>query len=152
MARFNYKLQGVLNLRIQQEEQVKMEFAVANKALNDQLDILEEYKRRKEEYVQEGYALRSESRMNVREIVDNNYAEKQMDVIIQNQQVVVERYRAKYEVARIKLTKAIQERKMQEKLREKAYAAFVEEEKEAEAKETDERSSFVYTKRAREGE
>lgn len=152
MARFNYKLQGVLNLRMQQEEQVKMEFAVANKNLNDQIDILEELKRRKEEYIQEGYALRNENRMNVREIVDNNYAEKQMDVMIQDQQVVVESYRAKYEVARIKLTKAIQERKMQEKLREKAYAIFVEEEKEAEAKETDERSSFVYTKRAREGE
>ena len=152
MARFNYKLQGVLNLRLQQEEQVKMEFAVANKELNDQLDILEEYKRRKEAYIQEGYALRNESIMNVREIVDNNYAEKQMDVLIQNQQVVVDSYRAKYEVARIKLTKAIQERKMQERLREKAFAAFMEEEKEAEAKETDERSSFVYTKRAREGE
>jgi len=152
MARFNYKLQGVLNLRMQQEEQVKMEFAVANKNLNDQIDILEELKRRKEEYIQEGYALRNENRMNVREIVDNNYAEKQMDVMIQDQQVVVESYRAKYEVARIKLTKAIQERKMQEKLREKAFANFIEEEKEAEAKETDERSSFVYTKRAREGE
>jgi flagellar FliJ protein len=152
MARFNYKLQGVLNLRMQQEEQVKMEFAVANKNLNDQIDILEELKRRKEEYIQEGYALRNENRMNVREIVDNNYAEKQMDVMIQDQQVVVESYRAKYEVARIKLTKAIQERKMQEKLREKAYAIFIEEEKEAEAKETDERSSFVYSKRAREGE
>ncbi|WP_035767133.1 flagellar export protein FliJ [Butyrivibrio sp. NC2002] len=152
MARFNYKLQGVLNLRMQQEEQVKMEFAVANKNLNDQIDILEELKRRKEEYIQEGYALRNENRMNVREIVDNNYAEKQMDVMIQDQQVVVESYRAKYEVARIKLTKAIQERKMQEKLREKAFAIFIEEEKEAEAKETDERSSFVYTKRAREGE
>ena len=152
MARFNYKLQGVLNLRMQQEEQVKMEFAVANKNLNDQIDILEELKRRKEEYIQEGYALRNENRMNVREIVDNNYAEKQMDVMIQDQQVVVESYRAKYEVARIKLTKAIQERKMQEKLREKAFAIFIEGEKEAEAKETDERSSFVYTKRAREGE
>lgn len=150
MARFNYRLQGVLNLRLQQEEQVKMEFAVANKNLNDQLEILDEYRRRKQEYIEEAYRLRNESIMNVRDIVDNNYAEKQMDVMILNQEAVVETYRAKYEMARLKLTKAIQERKMQERLREKAFQQFVEEEKEAEAKEMDERTSFTYTQRARE--
>lgn len=127
-----------------------MEFAVANKNLNDQLEILDEYRRRKQEYIEEAYRLRNESIMNVRDIVDNNYAEKQMDVMILNQEAVVETYRAKYEMARLKLTKAIQERKMQERLREKAFQQFVEEEKEAEAKEMDERTSFTYTQRARE--
>ncbi len=127
-----------------------MEFAVANKNLNDQLEILEGYRKRKQDYIEEAYRLRSESIMNVRDIVDNNYAEKQMDVMILNQEAVVETYRAKYEMARLKLTKAIQERKMQERLREKAFLQFMEEEKEAEAKEMDERTSFTYTKRAKE--
>ena len=150
MARFNYRLQGVLNLRLQQEEQVKMEFAQAMKELNDQVDILNEYIRTKEAFIQEGYELRSASIMDVQAIMDNNFYEKQMDVMIKDQEVKVDAYRAKTEVARMKLTKAVQERKMQERLKEKAYEQFVEEEKEAEAKEVDERSSFTYTKRTRE--
>ena len=150
MARFNYRLQGVLNLRLQQEEQVKMEFAQAMKELNDQLDILNDYIKTRDAFIQEGYELRSASIMDVQAIMDNNYYEKQMDVIIKDQEVKVDAYRAKTEVARMKLTRAVQERKMQERLKEKAFEQFVEEEKEAEAKEVDERSSFTYTRRSRE--
>ena len=150
MARFNYRLQGVLDLRLQQEEQVKMEFAHASKELNDQIDILNGYINTRNEFIREGYELRSESIMDVQKIMDNNYYQRQMDVIIQDQEVKVESYRAKFEVARMKLTKAVQERKMQERLKEKAFEQFMEEEKEAEAKEVDERTSFTYTQRARE--
>ncbi len=151
MARFNYRLQGVLNLRLQQEEMAKSDFSVASKELNDQLDILNELKKRQQAYIQEGYTLRSSSVMDVQAIMDNNYAEKQMEVMILDQEHVIERYEAKYEMARIKLTRAIQERKMQERLRERAYEQYVEEEKEAESKEMDERTSFTYTRRSREG-
>ncbi|WP_026524293.1 flagellar export protein FliJ [Butyrivibrio sp. MB2005] len=151
MPRFNYKLQGVLNLRIQQEEQAKSDFSVANKELNDQLDILNELKKRQQGYIQEGYMLRSSAVMDVQAIMDNNYAEKQMEVMILDQEHVIERYEARYEMARIKLTRAIQERKMQERLRERAFEQYVEEEKEAESKEMDERTSFTYTRRSREG-
>ena len=152
MARFNYRLQGVLNLRMQQEEQVKMEFADASKALNDQIDILNGYINTRDEFIREGYELRNASVMDVRAITDNNYYQRQMDVIIRDQEVKVESYRAKFEVARMKLTRAVQERKMQERLKEKAFEQFMEEEKEAEAKEVDERTSFTYTQRAREDE
>jgi flagellar FliJ protein len=40
---------------------------------------------------------------------------------------------------------------MQERLRERAFEQYVEEEKEAESKEMDERTSFTYTRRSREG-
>ncbi len=152
MARFNYRLQGVLNLRLQQEEQVKMEFAEASRALNEQIDILNGYINTRNEFIKEGYDLRSASVMDVQKIMDNNYYQRQMDVIIQDQEVKVDSYRAKFEVARMKLARAVQERKMQERLKEKAFEQFVEEEKEAEAKEVDERTSFTYTQRAREDE
>ncbi|WP_029321727.1 flagellar export protein FliJ [Butyrivibrio sp. AE3004] len=152
MARFNYRLQGVLNLRLQQEEQVKMEFAQASKELNDQIDILNDYIATRDAFIREGYELRSASIMDVQKIMDNNYYQRQMDVIIKDQEVKVDSYAAKLEVARLKLTRAVQERKMQERLKEKAFEQFVEEEKEAEAKEVDERSSFTYTQRSREEE
>ncbi len=151
MARFSYRLQGVLNLRLQQEEQAKSEFSFASKELDDQLAILQELENRRKAYIEEGYTLRSQAVMDVQEIVDNNYAEKQIRSMILRQEQVVERYRGKLEVARIKLTKAVQERKMQERLKEKAFEQFVEEEKEAEFKEMDERTSFTYTQRSREG-
>ncbi|WP_026509965.1 flagellar export protein FliJ [Butyrivibrio sp. LC3010] len=152
MARFNYRLQGVLNLRLQQEEQVKMEFAQASKELNDQIEILNGLIATRNDFIREGYELRNANVMDVRQIVDNNYYQRQMDVIIKDQEVKVDSYRAKFEVARMKLTRAVQERKMQERLKEKAFEQFVEEEKEAEAKEVDERTSFTYTQRSREEE
>ncbi|WP_408070953.1 flagellar export protein FliJ [Butyrivibrio sp. JL13D10] len=150
MARFNYRLQGVLNLRMQQEEQVKMEFTSASKELNDQIDILNGYIATRDEFIREGYELRSAAIMDVQQIMDNNYYQRQMDVIIKDQEVKVDSYRAKFEVARMKLARAVQERKMQERLKEKAFEQFMEEEKEAEAKEVDERTSFTYIQRARE--
>ena len=151
MARFNYRLQGVLNLRLQQEEQAKSDFSEASRELNEQQDILNDLHARKKQYIEEGYMLRNAPSMDVREIMDNSSAQEHIDILIARQKKVLERYEARFEVARIKLTRAIQERKMQERLRERAFEQFVEEEKEAEAKEMDERTSFTYTKRAREG-
>ncbi len=151
MARFNYRLQGVLNLRLQQEEQAKSDFSEAARELNEQLEILEELKKRKAEYVEEGYRLRGANIMDVTEIMYNDNAVDRMDVLIKDQERKLERYEAKYEMARIKLTRAMQERKMQERLREKAFEQFVEEEKEAEAKEMDERTSFSYTRKDNSG-
>ncbi len=147
MARFNYRLQGVLNLRLQQEEQAKSDFSEAARELNEQLAILEDLQQRKNGVIKEGYDLRNAPAMDVRGIINNNYDEKLMDVLIQNQQRNLERYEARYEMARIKLGRAVQERKMQERLRERAFEEFVAEEKEAEFKEMDERTSFTYTKR-----
>jgi len=48
------------------------------------------------------------------------------------------------EEKRVKLTVEMQERKIQEKLREKAFESYLAYEKRAEALETDQRSSFVF--------
>ena len=152
MARFNYRLQGVLNLRLQQEEMAKSEFSEAAMALNEQQEILDGLINRKKQYIAEGYELRNAPAMDVIAIKDNSNAQEQMDAIIERQKQTMQRYEAKYEMARIKLARAMQERKMQERLRERAFEEFMEEEKEAEAKEMDERTSFTYTRRAgREG-
>ena len=50
MARFVYRMQSVLNIKQQTENQTKMEFAVAQAELNKQLDILSEYVERKARY------------------------------------------------------------------------------------------------------
>ncbi len=150
MARFVYKMQSVLNIKQQTENQTKMEFAMAQAELNKQLDILQEYIDRKAAYIKEAEDLRNEDSLKLREILDNQYATAQMDVMIKHQSNVVEQYQQRVEKVRIKLTRNIQERKMQETLRDRAFAEFMEEQKQEEAKENDQRTSFTYGQRQKE--
>ena len=150
MARFVYRMQSVLNIKQKTEGQIKMEFAAAQAELNKQMDIFDEYVRRKEAYLAEAEELRNAEVLKLQDILDNQYATAQMDVMIASQAKVVAQHQEIVEKVRIRLTRAIQERKMQETLRERAYAEWVEEEKQEEAKENDQRTSFTYTQRQRE--
>jgi flagellar FliJ protein len=147
MARFVYRMQSVLNIKQQTENQTKMEFAVAQNELNRQLDILDEYITRKARYLEEAEELRNDTSLKLQEILDNQYATAQMDVMIKQQSMVVRQYEDRVEKVRVRLTRCIQERKMQETLRERAFAEFLEEQKQEEAKENDQRSSFTYAQK-----
>jgi flagellar FliJ protein len=150
MARFVYRMQSVLNIKQQTENQTKMEFAVAQAEYNKQLDILEEYIQRKERYLKEAEELRNEESLKLQEILDNQFATAQMDAMIKQQSQVIKQYEARLEKVRVKLTRNIQERKMQETLRDRAFAEYLEEEKQEEAKENDQRSSFTYGQKQKE--
>jgi flagellar FliJ protein len=147
MAKFVYRMQSVLNIKQKTEGQIKMEFASAQAELNKQIDILEEYCKRKDNYLIEAEELRNEENLKLQDILDNQYATAQMDVMIASQTKVVKEYEKKVERVRVKLTRAIQERKMQETLRDRAFAEYLEEEKQEEYKENDQRTSFTYGKR-----
>ncbi len=144
MARFVYRMQSVLNIKQKTEGQIKMEFAAAQAELNRQYDILDEYINRKENYLIEAEKLRNEETLPLQDILDNQYATAQMDVMIATQYKIVQQHEAEVEKVRVRLTRAIQERKMQETLRERAFAEYLEEEKQEEAKENDQRTSFTY--------
>ncbi|MBO6195892.1 MAG: flagellar FliJ family protein [Butyrivibrio sp.] len=150
MARFVYRMQSVLNIKQQTENQTKMEFAMAQAELNKQLDILQEYVTRKENYMREAEELRNSESLKLQEILDNQYATAQMDVMIKHQAGVIKKYEDNVEKVRVKLTRNIQERKMQESLRDRAFAEFLEEQKQEEAKENDQRTSFTYGQRQKE--
>ena len=152
MARFVYKMQSVLNIKQQTENQTKMEFAMAQAELNKQLDILAEYVTRKENYLREAEELRNDETLKLQDILDNQYATAQMDVMIRQQSAVIKQYEDRVEKVRVKLTRNIQERKMQETLRERAFTEFLEEQKQEEAKENDQRTSFTYAQRQKEEE
>ncbi len=143
MARFIYRMQSILNIKLKTEDQAKMEFGAARHKLdleNDRLGILQG---RRQQYLEEGRDLQKD-RLSVREIIDNREYVKRMDEQIQQQKQNIELAEKALEQARIKLRAVMQERKMHEKLREKAFEEFVMEEKEAESKETDQRTSYTY--------
>ncbi len=150
MARFVYRMQSVLNIKQQTENQTKMEFAVAQAELNRQMDLLEEYIARKNRYLQEAEELRNEESLKLQDILDNQYATAQMDVMIKQQRNVVKQHEQAVERVRVKLTRNIQERKMQETLRDRAFSEFLEEQKQEEAKENDQRTSFTYGQKQKE--
>lgn len=103
---------------------------------------------RKAAYEEEGLRLR-EKELNVQDILDNKNAILQMDDYILLQKVEVSRAEEELEAERRKLQEIMQERQVQEKLREKAFEAFIKEENARERKEIDELISYTYGQKRR---
>lgn len=148
MAKFVYRMQNILNLKLKLEEQQKMEFAAARKRLDEEEDKLHLLFRRKAGYEEEGRRLREDD-LNVQDILDNRNALIQMDDYIAFQRIQVSKAEAKLEEERQKLQEAVQERKIQEKLRENAFEVFIREENARESKEVDELVSYTYGQKRR---
>lgn len=147
MAKFRYRMQSILEIKKKLEEQAKNEFTAARAALNEEEDKLEQLKKRKEAYEDEGRALR-ENTLNIMDIIENKEALLRMDEFIADQQLNVKRAQDRMEEARLALQTAMQESKTQEKLREKAFEQFVKEENKRESKEIDELVSYTYGRKA----
>lgn len=81
--------------------------------------------------------------------MDNRNALLQMDDYIAFQRIQVSKAEAKLEEERQKLQEAVQERKIQEKLRENAFEVFIREENARESKEVDELVSYTYGQKRR---
>ena len=137
MAKFIYRMQNILDIKLKMEDQAKASFAEANKELLIQEETLEGLIRRREEYELEGQRLRLE-KLNVIKLKDNSRALQVMKDMIKAQEMVVSIARDKVELARRKLQVAMQERKTQEKLKENAFEEFKHELNSEESKGVDE--------------
>lgn len=146
MARFRYRMQGILEVKMKLENQAKQEFAAAKVALDAEVDKLEALRLRKTEYEEEAKRL-LQGTLKVQEISDNKAAILKMDEYIELQKLEVKNAEAALERARIKLQDVMQDRKMHEKLKEKAFDEFLEDEKKQEGKEVDELTSYTYGQR-----
>lgn len=149
MAKFSYRMQSVLNIKYQLENQAKMELGRARMALMEEEEKLQNLSERKEAYLEEGRSLRRQT-LQVREIKDNKNALAIMDELIEKQHICVAEAEKKVEAARQKLQEEMQERKMHERLKEKAFEQFMREENAAESKAVDELTSYTYGQRRKE--
>ena len=143
MAKFIYRMQNILDIKLKMEDQAKASFAEANKQLLIQEEKLEGLIRRREEYELEGQRLRLET-LDVIKLKDNSRALQVMKDMIKAQEMVVSIARDKVELARRKLQVAMQERKTQEKLKENAFEEFKHELNSEESKEVDELVSYRF--------
>ena len=146
MAKFVYRMQSILNIKVKMEEQARMDFAAARIRLDEEEERLRLLFERKEAYQEEGRSLRKDG-LKVLDIMENRDAVAIMDEFIAEQQHQVSLAEKALEDARYKLQIAMQESKTQEKLREKAFDEFMREENAKEAKEIDELVSYTHGQR-----
>ncbi len=147
MSRFRYRMQSILDLKYKTETQAKSEFGMANVELSRQEEALNSLILRRRFYFEEGKRLRESKSLSLTDIMQNDYFIICMDEAISEQKENVKKAEEAVEEKRVKLTVEMQERKIQEKLREKAFESYLADEKRAEALETDQRSSFIYGRR-----
>lgn len=143
MARFRYRMQNILDVKSKLEEQAKLEFALANRALQEEEEKLEELIARREAYKAEIVRL-LQDKLHLKRIRENEDAVTVMKELITVQRLQVKAVERKVDVARAKLQEVMQERKTYEKLRERAFDEFVQEENAKESKEIDELTSYRY--------
>lgn len=143
MAVFRYKMQSILDIKLKMETQAKQEFAQAKNALDREEECLEMLCNRKREYEEKAKSL-LKGKLDLQEIHSNNEAILLMDDRIKEQEKRVLRAVQFLEKARQKLQEVMQERKVQETLKEKAFEAFLQEEKQQESIEIDQLTSYKY--------
>lgn len=143
MAVFRYKMQSILDIKLKMETQAKQEFAQAKNVLDREEEKLEMLRARKTAYEERAKELLS-GKLDLQEINDNNVAILRTEEFIEEQKKRVLKAEQLLENAREKLREVMQERKVQESLKEKAFEAFLQEEKRQESKEIDQLTSYKY--------
>lgn len=146
MARFRYRMQSILDIKIKLETQAKQEFAAAKAVLDTENEKLLALKARKSGYEEKAKAL-LKGTLKLQEIADNKEAILKMDEYISAQLLQIKLAEKKLETARNRLKEVMQDRKMHEKLKEHAFEEFLAEEKKQEGKEVDELTSYTYGQR-----
>lgn len=146
MAKFLYRMQSILDIKMKLETQAKQELSNAQAALEEENRKLNALLERKKGYEQKAKELLSDH-LCVQDIMDNKNAILKMDEYINIQKKNVFLANEKLGKAKEKMKEAMQERKIQEKLKENAFEVFLEEEKKNESKEVDELTSYTYGKK-----
>ena len=146
MARFRYSMQSILNIKMKMETQAKQEFSTARAALDEEEERLQALYDRKSGY-EEAVTKLLCGTLKLREINENKMAIRCMEDYIDKQRISVNMAEEKLERARERLAEVRMERKTHEKLKEKAFDAFLMEEKRQESKEIDELTSYTYGQR-----
>ena len=141
MARFRYRMQNILNVKEKLETQAKNEFAVAAAKEREEEQKLIALEQRRDGFEADLKELVAREL----DVVRIKEAEDALEVIkyhVRMQQLNLAAARQELEVARSKLTAAMQERKTHERLKEKQFEQFRAEEAAKESKEIDEIVSY----------
>lgn len=143
MAKFIYKMQNILNIKMRLETQAKTEFAEAMTRYSQEEENMRRLILRKRGYEADIQAM-ADKRLDVTELKHSNESIKTMQELIKQQAIVLRIAEKNLDRARQKLNESMQDRKIHEKLKEKAFDEFKLELNDEEKKEIDELVSFSY--------
>ncbi len=146
MAKFSYRMQSILEIKQKLENQAKIAYGLADKKYREEQGKLQEMLVRRTRYEKRLRDLMN-GPINLSEINHARSATDAMRVLIRRQMMEVHKAELELEAARKALQDVRKERKMHEKLREKAYDEFVQELNYEEGKETDQLVSYTYNLR-----
>ena len=143
MAKFKYRMQNILDIKLKLESQAKIAYGIANqKYLAEQKNLQELLVRRA------GYEKALKDLLNgtldVKKVSQARADVNTMKTLVRRQMIEVHKAELELNEARQKLNEVMVERKTHEKLRERAFEQFKDEMKQGESKEIDELVSFTY--------
>lgn len=143
MARFRYRMQNILNVKEKLETQARNEFAIASQKVREEEEKLNTLIARRQEYEEYLKALYSGD-LDIRKINETTQAIESMKEIIEDQRIQLRIAEGVLEQRRVELQVAVQDVKTHEKLKEKQFEIFMQEEAAKESKEIDELVSYRY--------
>ncbi len=143
MAKFIFKLQSILDIKLKLESQAKIAYGQANAKLKKEEGVLQMLVMRRSSYEQRAVELVSGT-INIREIRENKQSIDIMKSKIRAQMMVVQAAEKQVEAARLKLNEVMIERKTFEKLRERAFEEFKQEVAYEENQAVNELVSYTY--------
>ncbi len=143
MARFRYKMQNILNIKEKMETQAKQHFAEAKRSLDLEEEVLAALYEKKEEIERHAVEV-LQGELDLHDIEDSQMSRIIIDQKIMEQKMRVQRAEEALERARAELEEAVKERKTHEKLKEKQFEEFIQEENRAESKTIDELTTYTY--------
>lgn len=142
MAKFIFKLQSVLNLRKQKEDNIKNELGIAIQRLEQEKRRLSELENTLDATVREFNE--KTRKTTVHELIEYNEYLSLLNSRIKSQKDNVNNAAQYVDKVREELVKAVKDRKMLEKLKERHYEEFLLEQKKLEQKTNDEIVSYNY--------
>lgn len=143
MAKFQYKLQSVLDIKEKLESQERIAFGLAMAKLSEEQEVLQRLMIQKAGYDKQSKKL-LEGNINLREISTCRRAIETMKTRIRTQMLEVHKAEKQLDIVRKRLNEVMIERKTYEKLREKKFEEFKAEVFYEENKEVDELVSYTY--------
>ena len=149
MARFRYRMQNILDIKEKMETQAKNEFAQAQAKLNAEEEKLADRVSYRQRLQEDGGRLLLADRLDILKIDENKKMVSYAGEQVRAQTIQVRMAQKKLDEQRVRMQKAMQERKTHEILKEKAFDDFKVELKAAEGKEIDELTSYTYGQKSR---
>lgn len=143
MAKFKYRMQNILDIKVKLESQAKIAYGIANQKYMEEQKKLQEIILRRTSYEK----ILKESMMgtiDVRQVSHARADVNTMKTLMRRQMIEVHKAERALEDARRALNEVMMERKTHEKLREKAFDQFKAELNAEESKEIDQLVSYTY--------